>query len=761
LEILRDGFPFTSPQAFFWQNGTSHEIGVNSPQTRGDSLYEFAFWSDGGDTIHPIQVPETDTTFTATFTKIPPPAITIDTDPPGLEIRVDYGYYNSPETFHWLVGSSHYVEVYATRTRGDSIFEFSHWSDGGEIAHTITTPYVDSTFTAHYTIIPPARVTVTTDPTGLEVYVDGTPGPAPQVFDWKVGTYHYLRAFSPQIRGDTLYEFVNWSNDGGQTQSIITPNADTTFTAYYSASPLRDITVNTIPSGLEIIVDDTTFVSPHLFQWWEGKQHEIGVPYSQLVGDSIYIYSHWSDGGDQAHTITVPDSNAMYTAYYEQELPHAVIDSIVDIPDDQGGWVRVHFRRSGYDIPEEPAHPISTYNIWQRIDDAALVQLVSAEGNENRARKMFERPVVEWKDRYFLFESADNQTLDLPLGTWEVIGSFAAAQQNQYIYRASTLADTTASAIPYSVYVVTAHTTTPSVWFTSAADSGFSVDNLAPATPRGFTGHYEYASDLLTLTWQPNSEADLSAYRVYRGEGPDFVPSEDNLVDATVENSLIKLGLPPIDPWHFKLSATDVHDNESEYTVLPPELITVPALISNFGGNWDKNAVEVSWRLNGPGSDLEFRVYRKYAGAGSFQMIQPDILQDDNRYSFRDGSISQGQSYTYRVVVTEDDLEIASFETTVSTPVLALGLEQNYPNPFNPTTTISFTIPNAAVVNLSIFNLEGKLVRNLVDSKLQEGVKEVTWDGRDTRGNPVSTGVYLYRLEAENKALTKKMVLIK
>jgi hypothetical protein len=88
-------------------------------------------------------------------------------------------------------------------------------------------------------------------------------------------------------------------------------------------------------------------------------------------------------------------------------------------------------------------------------------------------------------------------------------------------------------------------------------------------------------------------------------------------------------------------------------------------------------------------------------------------------------------------------------------------LYQNYPNPFNPVTNITFTVPGRAQTRLSIYNLEGRLVKSLFDTEFEGGVKTVTWDGRDSRGNPVSSGVYFYRLRAGGDVMTKKMILLK
>ena len=88
-------------------------------------------------------------------------------------------------------------------------------------------------------------------------------------------------------------------------------------------------------------------------------------------------------------------------------------------------------------------------------------------------------------------------------------------------------------------------------------------------------------------------------------------------------------------------------------------------------------------------------------------------------------------------------------------------LYPNYPNPFNPGTRIAFRINRAETVQLSIYNLLGQAVRTLVSGQLAEGLHNYTWDGRNDFGNPVSSGIYIYRLEAGSFTQTRKMHLIR
>ena len=88
-------------------------------------------------------------------------------------------------------------------------------------------------------------------------------------------------------------------------------------------------------------------------------------------------------------------------------------------------------------------------------------------------------------------------------------------------------------------------------------------------------------------------------------------------------------------------------------------------------------------------------------------------------------------------------------------------LKQNYPNPFNPTTTIKYTLPKAFHVELSIYNTLGQKVRTLVKKQQFAGHYQVQWDGRDDKGKPVGSGMYLYRLQSGDYVEIKKMILLK
>jgi hypothetical protein len=89
------------------------------------------------------------------------------------------------------------------------------------------------------------------------------------------------------------------------------------------------------------------------------------------------------------------------------------------------------------------------------------------------------------------------------------------------------------------------------------------------------------------------------------------------------------------------------------------------------------------------------------------------------------------------------------------------ALHQNTPNPFNPTTKLAYDMPVAGDVKISVFNVLGQNVTDLVDGYREAGSYEVVWNGKDKSGAAVASGMYFYRIDTEQYTETKKMVLLK
>jgi hypothetical protein len=103
--------------------------------------------------------------------------------------------------------------------------------------------------------------------------------------------------------------------------------------------------------------------------------------------------------------------------------------------------------------------------------------------------------------------------------------------------------------------------------------------------------------------------------------------------------------------------------------------------------------------------------------------------------------------------------EVLSVDDIVTPEVFAL--HQNYPNPFNPTTTLRYDLPEDSQVKIMIYDLMGREVKSLVNIQQNAGYKAVVWDATNNLGQPVSAGMYLYRISAGDFYSVKKMVLLK
>ena len=91
----------------------------------------------------------------------------------------------------------------------------------------------------------------------------------------------------------------------------------------------------------------------------------------------------------------------------------------------------------------------------------------------------------------------------------------------------------------------------------------------------------------------------------------------------------------------------------------------------------------------------------------------------------------------------------------------AFSLRQNYPNPFNPTTEVHFDVPTRSHVRIEIYNVLGHRVETLVNEEMGAGSYVRMWDGTNSRGSAVSSGVYLYKMTAGDFTESKKMIMLK
>jgi len=203
----------------------------------------------------------------------------------------------------------------------------------------------------------------------------------------------------------------------------------------------------------------------------------------------------------------------------------AGIISIADIGHDQGGKVRVRWERSRWDAPADTI-AVTEYEVHRRQDALLAASAVAA-------------PLTDG---------------------WDYLGSVPAHGDSVYQFIAPTLCDSSiAEGMCWSVFRIRTSTADPFLYFDSAPDSGYSVDNLAPAPPTGFSVAYNTGAGNL-LAWDEAAEPDFDYFNIYRGTDPDFVPASGNLLYQTSANAWTD----PAGDWthHYKISAVDFSGNE-------------------------------------------------------------------------------------------------------------------------------------------------------------------------------------------------------
>ena len=151
--------------------------------------------------------------------------------------------------------------------------------------------------------------------------------------------------------------------------------------------------------------------------------------------------------------------------------------------------------------------------------------------------------------------------------------------------------------------------------------------------------------------------------------------------------------------------------------------------------------------------------------SGFRRVVQIGNANQNNSWTFKN---LPGGTYYWSVQAIDNSYEGSTFASEktftniviieeVTSPIPSVySLAQNYPNPFNPTTTILYQLPKSTYVKLSIYDITGKLVETLVNEHKNAGYYSVNWDATN-----VSSGIYIYKIDASNFSSVKKCLIVK
>jgi len=243
------------------------------------------------------------------------------------------------------------------------------------------------------------------------------------------------------------------------------------------------------------------------------------------------------------------------------------------------------------------------------------------------------------------------------------------------------------------------------------------------------------------------------------------------------------------DPWPITIAPGDIAEivlagidfgaKGDVFIVLTPgNDPTVPVELSQFAATITaQNYVQITWTTQSESNISGYNIYRNDSMDLSSAIKVSDLIEGTNTseahtYSYLDQELEQSGTYYYWLQNVELDGYI-SYHGPVSvtfkvddeggTPDIPFvtKLENAYPNPFNPNTNIRYQLKEAGDVKIDIFNARGQLVRSLSRTHDAAGYYQINWDGRDSSGKAVSSGVYQYRMTSGKYHSTKKMVLKK
>ena len=212
--------------------------------------------------------------------------------------------------------------------------------------------------------------------------------------------------------------------------------------------------------------------------------------------------------------------------------------------------------------------------------------------------------------------------------------------------------------------------------------------------------------------------------------------------------------------WFFAPDGSDTTVVFLDYVVWNPSGV-VPVELVSFTYSINGNNVELRWITATETNNAGFEVERKAEG-GAFQNIGfvegQGTVTKLNTYTYSD-IVGKLGTYYYRLKQVDFDGSFeysAVIQVDVSEAPADYALRQNYPNPFNPTTTINYQIPEAGIVTLSVYNLLGEKIADLVNEFKETGAYNVSFNARD-----LASGIYIYTLNVNGTSISKKMQLMK
>jgi hypothetical protein len=390
--------------------------------------------------------------------------------------------------------------------------------------------------------------------------------------------------------------------------------------------------------------------------------------------------------GEISVTTPVATSTSSFNFAMLSPEPRPRIAGVKDVANDQGGKIMVRWYRSERD--GLIGNDVIKYRVWRRAPAALAARLARAT------------PV-----------NRPSLPAALAIDFWEPMGEVPAVQLPGYALAIPTLQDSIPGSNPYTAVFVQAVTTNPNEFIASGIDSGYSVDNLAPAQPQPFIA--VYSPSQVALHWLPNQEPDLAGYRLHRGNTASFVPNAGNEIASLTDTGYVDHPGSQSGAY-YKLAAVDVHGNISYYAMVSPSGPTnvMASLVSTDDAD---GVVRLTWASIADPT-LQPTLYRSQS-YGPWQTITTLLTGGDGMIRYQDHDVVAGTHYDYRLGSWDVDHEIYFGQASVDVPALALAIGSLRPNPsMGGAVMLFYTTAAAGSVRLDVLDVAGRRVlgRDLV-----------------------------------------------
>ncbi len=265
-------------------------------------------------------------------------------------------------------------------------------------------------------------------------------------------------------------------------------------------------------------------------------------------------------------------------------------------------------------------------------------------------------------------------------------------------------------------------------------------------------------------------------------------------VDAGTNGQWVTLdGTQTVDGLNGKVTVSGVDIELHTYSLFTMGSTTsdnsLPVELIAFGADIDNEGIHLFWQTESEVENLGFELWKKSQKDSLYHLVASHLTNEHlkglgtsgfgKRYFYSDYSVQTGETYHYKLVdvsfsgkkfehnklrvdfVPEQMIKISGMQLPET-----VQLMQNYPNPFNHSTRINFSLPATAdglakSIRIEIFDMQGKRIKTVYEGTLVDGMYSTVWDGRNTFGQTVASGTYIYRMQVNDQSIMKRMTLIR